>query len=147
MKKLLILLCVAAASAAAQTPAPPDTTRPATKGVYTEEQSARGDTVFQKFCLACHTPSSYSDSTFRANWFGRTVFDLFKTLKSTMPEDNIGGLTDDEYTRVIAYILKLNGFPAGADSLRADSIATRRIRIGSDTTAARVSPPSLLKKR
>jgi hypothetical protein len=71
------------------------------------------------------------------NWIGRTVFDLFKLLKTTMPEDNIGGLTDEDYTRVIAYILKLNGFPAGTDSLSADSVAMKGIRIGSDSTTAK----------
>jgi hypothetical protein len=63
------------------------------------------------------------------NWFGRTVFDLFKILKTTMPEDNIGGLSDEEYVRVIAYIFKLNGFPSGTDSLRADTLEMKRIRI------------------
>ena len=110
--------------------------KPASAGVYTENQAVRGDSVFQRTCLSCHTPSFHSDEQFKMNWIGRTVFDLFKLLKTTMPEDNIGGLSDDDYTRVIAYILKLNGFPAGADSLSSDSLAQRRIRIGSDSTAA-----------
>lgn len=129
MKKLLPLLLLAAAPVAAQSP---DTTsKPASAGVYTDAQAARGDTAFQKYCLSCHTPAFHADQQFRMNWFGRSVYDLFKILKTTMPEDNIGGLSDDEYTRVIAYILKLNGFPAGADSLKADSLEQKRIRIGS----------------
>jgi hypothetical protein len=52
-----------------------------------------------------------------------------------MPEDNVGGLTDDEYTRVIAYILKLNGFAAGSDSLKADTLEMKRIRIAATTSA------------
>lgn len=115
--------------------------KPASAGVYREDQAIRGDSVFQRTCLSCHTPSFHSDEQFRMNWIGRTVFDLFKLLKTTMPEDNIGGLSDDDYTRVIAYILKLNGFPAGADSLSADSLAQRRIRIGSDSVAPKPSPP------
>ena len=127
MKKLLPVLLLAAAPLAAQSA---DTTsKPASAGVYTEAQAARGDTLFQKFCLSCHTPAFHADQQFRMNWFGRPVFELFKILKTTMPEDNIGGLSDDEYTRVIAYILKLNGFPAGADSLRSDSLEQKRIRI------------------
>lgn len=113
--------------------------RPASAGVYKEDQAIRGDTVFQRTCLSCHTPSFHADDQFRMNWIGRTVFDLFKLLKTTMPEDNIGGLSDDDYTSVIAYILKLNGFPPGADSLSADSLAQRRIKIGSDSTASRPS--------
>ena len=124
-------LCAIAQQSAAQT------LKPASAGVYKEEQAVLGDTVFQKNCLSCHTPTFHSDDQFRMNWLGRTVFDLFKLLKTTMPEDNIGGLTDDEYTRVIAYILKLNGFPAGADSLSSDSLSQKTIRIGGDSTTAK----------
>lgn len=126
LHRLTLALLVAAAPLAAQSS---DTTRAAT-GTYTEDQAARGDTAFKKHCLSCHSPTFHADEQFRMNWFGRSVYDLFKVLKTTMPEDNIGGLSDDDYTRVIAYILKLNGFAAGADSLRADSTAMRRIRIG-----------------
>ncbi len=104
--------------------------RSAAIGVYSVEQAARGDTVFKATCASCHEPTFHSDAQFRMNWFGRSVYDLFKILKTTMPEDNIGGLSDDEYTRVIAYILKLNGFPASMDSLRADTLEMQRIRIG-----------------
>lgn len=124
-----VLLAAAAPVARAQS------LRPASAGVYKEEQAIQGDTIFQRTCLSCHTPSFHSDEQFRMNWIGQTVFDLFKVLKTTMPEDNIGGLTDDEYTRVIAYILKLNGFPAGADSLSSDSTAQKLIKIGSDSAA------------
>lgn len=113
------------------------TLKPATTGVYKEEQAILGDTVFQRNCLSCHSPSFHSDEQFKMNWIGRTVFDLFKLLKTTMPEDNIGGLTDEDYTRVIAYILKLNGFPAGADSLSTDSLAQKGIRIGGDSTTTK----------
>jgi mono/diheme cytochrome c family protein len=99
-------------------------------GAYTELQAVRGDSLFQMYCLSCHEPTFHSDEQFRFNWFGQTVYQLFKTLKTTMPEDNIGGLTDDEYTRVIAYILRLNGFAAGPDSLKADSLEMDRIVIG-----------------
>jgi mono/diheme cytochrome c family protein len=124
----LLIFAVAAAPLTAQTNG--STERSAAQGTYSAEQAERGDTVFKASCASCHEPTFHNDAQFRMNWFGRTVFDLFKTLKTTMPEDNIGGLSDDEYTRVIAYILKLNGFPAGADSLRADTLEMRRIRIG-----------------
>jgi mono/diheme cytochrome c family protein len=130
LSRLTATLLLACAPLAAQTNgaagAAPER---AAAGAYTELQAARGDTVYRAVCAACHTTSYHTDEQFRFNWFGRTVYDLFKTLKTTMPEDNPGGLSDDEYTRVIAYILKLNGFAAGSDSLAADSTAMRRIRI------------------
>jgi S-disulfanyl-L-cysteine oxidoreductase SoxD len=130
LSRLTAALLLACAPLAAQTngAAPPAPERSAA-GAYTEVQASRGDTVYRAVCAACHTTSYHTDEQFRSNWFGRTVYELFKTLKTTMPDDNPGGLTDDEYVRVIAYILKLNGFAAGTDSLAADTTAMRHIRI------------------
>jgi mono/diheme cytochrome c family protein len=137
MKRFLILLLLLASPLAAQ--ANGDSTRLAA-GAYTEDQATSGETVYKSYCAACHETSFHTDAQFRFNWFGRSVYDLFKILKTTMPEDNVGGLSDDQYTHVIAYILKLNGFAAGADSLRADSVAMKRIRI-SPAVADSVKPP------
>ena len=137
MKILLLSAAVLLATAHAASAQTNGDLKPATAGVYKEEQAVLGDSLFQRNCLSCHTPTFHSDDQFKMNWIGRTVFDLFKLLKTTMPEDNIGGLSDDDYTRVIAYILKLNGFPAGADSLSADTLAQKRIKIGSDSSAAK----------
>ena len=112
---------------AAQTTTSP-AERPAT-GAFTEEQAARGKTAYETFCASCHTTSFHTDEQFRFNWFGRTAYDLFKTLKTTMPEDNPGGLSNDDYTRVIAYIFKLNGFAPGPDSLASDTLSLKRVRI------------------
>lgn len=106
-------------------------------GVYSDDQATRGRTAFETYCASCHAASDYAGEQFRMNWFGRRVSDLFRVLKTTMPEDNIGGLSDDEYTRVISYILKLNGFPAGRDSLPSDSTLMRGIRIGPADTASK----------
>ena len=137
--RILVIAAAAIVASASAAQAQGSDIKPASAGVYKEEQAIRGDTVFQRTCLSCHTPTFHADEQFRMNWIGRTVYDLFKLLKTTMPEDNIGGLTDDDYTRVIAYILKLNGYPAGADSLSADSLAQKRIRIGSDSSATKPS--------
>ena len=110
-----------------------DSARSVALGVYTEDQAERGKVAFATHCASCHETSFHTGEQFRMGWFGRSVADLFKTLKTTMPEDNIGGLSDDEYTRVISYILKLNGFPAGKDSLVSDTTAMRKLRIAPAT--------------
>ena len=46
-------------------------------------------------------------------------------------------VAEDDYTRVITYILKLNGFPAGKDPLPSDSTFMRGIRIGPVADAAK----------
>jgi mono/diheme cytochrome c family protein len=137
MKRLALVLLVAAAPLGAQGGDVPPAERSAAKHpAYTEDQANQGERAFKMHCASCHELSFHTGEQFRMNWFSRTVFDLFKIIKTTMPEDNIGGLTDDEYTRVIAYIFKLNGFPAGADSLRSDSLELKRIRIGPHPAAA-----------
>ena len=144
MIRALSLLTVAlfAASAQAQTNGSSDAAGPAaatstTQGVYSDAQATKGRTAFEMYCASCHAASDYAGEQFRMNWFGRKVSDLFRVLKTTMPEDNIGGLSDDDYTRVISYILKLNGFPSGKDSLPSDSTLMRGIRIGPADTAAK----------
>ena len=131
MIRAAILLLVLSAPLAAQAngPTPPQRSA-ATHGAYSESQATDGEMVYKKVCASCHELSFHTGEEFRMNWFSQTVWDLFKILKTTMPEDNIGGLTDDEYTRVIAYVFKLNGFPASTDSLKADSLEMRKIRIG-----------------
>jgi len=85
--------------------------------------------VFRSYCESCHAPDFHTGEQFRFSWLGRTVLEYFKLVKRTMPEDNPGGLTDDDYTRVIAYILKLNGFQPGPDSLKSDTLDLKRTRI------------------
>lgn len=134
--------------AAAQTPPPAANGErsAASHGAYTADQAAQGETVYQKVCASCHELSFHTGEEFKANWFPRSAWDLFKTLKTTMPEDNIGGLTDDEYIRVMAYVFKLNGFPTSADSMRADSLELKKIRIGPMADSA-AKPPARFRKR
>jgi mono/diheme cytochrome c family protein len=99
------------------------------QGVYTEEQAARGDVEHQNNCSSCHGTEKYAGDAFTKNWVGRTVFDLFDQIKTTMPDDNPGGLSVQQYKDVVAYILKTNGIPAGTDSLPNDAEAMRLLRI------------------
>jgi mono/diheme cytochrome c family protein len=126
---LALIASAPLAALAAQAAAPSSTSERSAPGSYTEDQAARGKTAYDANCASCHETSFHTDEQFRHNWFGRTAFDLFKRLKTTMPDDNPGGLSDEEYTRVIAYILKLNGFAPGTDSLAADSTSLKLIRI------------------
>jgi cytochrome c5 len=143
MKRSAALLLVLALPLSAQS-APPEKSA-ATHGAYTEAQATDGEAVYKKTCASCHELSFHTGNEFKANWFTRTVWDLFKLIKTTMPEDNIGGLSDDDYARVTAYIFKLNGFPTSADSLKSDSLEMKKIRIGplSDST----KPPSSVRTR
>ena len=147
MIRAAFLLVVLAGPVAAQANGTPPTRSAAANGAYTESQAAEGEIVYKKVCASCHELSFHTGEDFRMNWFSRNVWDLFKILKTTMPEDNIGGLSDDEYTRVIAYVFKLNGFPTSTDSLKADSTEMRKIQIGPLATDSTKPPNSPERRR
>lgn len=110
-------------------------------GSFSADQVAKGELVFKATCSACHEPTFHTGENFMFSWKGRTLADYFKTVKTTMPEDNPAGLPDDDYVRVIAYIMKLNGYAPGADSLTSDTLHLKRIRIGESREPQRTGSP------
>lgn len=87
------------------------------EGVYTEEQAAQGDELFQVECAACHPPTEFSGRAFEVAWDDTPVWDLYQLVATTMPQDRPGSLSEEEYAAVIAYILELNRFPPGEEEL------------------------------
>lgn len=105
-------------------------------GVYTEDQAKRGYDVYAGMCRSCHAGlGNHSGPVFRAHWGGKPLSELFNYMVDQMPKDNPGSLSYDDYTIVIAYLLKLNGMPAGSKELPADYDALARIRL--DTGAVK----------
>lgn len=88
---------------------------------FTDAQAERGAAVFTRICLECHARDDMRNPDFKGKWSGQTTFDLFKNISTTMPDNNPGMLARTEYTDVVAYILKLNGVPAGSAELAPDS--------------------------
>ena len=107
-------------------------------GVYTEEQAAGGKEVFSRACVECHTRKDMSSADFRLNWSGRSAFDLFDRIRSTMPDASPGSMTVDEYLTVTTYLLKLNGMPTGSIPMPADStlksVTLALVAVEADTT-------------
>ena len=91
--------------------------------LYTEEQLTRGTALYGKVCAECHENSDYTSEKFRAKWNGKSVYELYETIRTKMPDDRPGTLTRDEYAEALAYILKINGVPAGPHSVAPDSAA------------------------
>jgi mono/diheme cytochrome c family protein len=113
---VVVALISLSGTARAQDAAPP---RPA--GIYTEEQAERGNGIFTKTCVECHTRKDMSGADFRLNWNGRTVFELFERIRTTMPDAAPGSMTREEYADVTTYLLKLNGMPSGSTVMPGDS--------------------------
>jgi len=104
------------------------------EGVFTQPQANRGQAVYPGACGMCHgrrlngapddpdmrsTPP-LARATFLREWEGTSLATLFEYTRATMPENNPGSLTDEEYVDVIAYMLSVGGLPAGDDELRPD---------------------------
>ena len=52
---------------------------------------------------------------------------MFDVISDSMPEDDPGGMKKEEYADVIAYLLKLNNFPAGDTDLPTSKDALSQI--------------------
>jgi mono/diheme cytochrome c family protein len=97
---------------------------------YLPAQADRGEKIFSQTCAMCHARSQFIGQTFVENWNDHRVSDFYTLIHSTMPLNNPGGLKDEEYLAVVAYLLKANHAGIGADSLGADSVSLRKHRIG-----------------
>ena len=113
----------------------PDTGASTMDGVYTAAQAVAGSDVFAAYCRSCHTPTVHSGAPFRGKWFGRPVAVLYGYIRREMPKNEPGSMSDEDYAAALAYLLKVNGMPAGDMSLPADSAALHRIRLDSVRTA------------
>jgi hypothetical protein len=61
--------------------------------------------------------SAVAGAQFVSDFNGLTVGDLFERMRTTMPLNNPGALTRDQYADVLAFMLKANGYPAGEREL------------------------------
>jgi mono/diheme cytochrome c family protein len=108
----------------------PEPTRSTTAGVYSATQAQAGQAIFESTCLGgCHNLSSHKGLAFKQHFDGRVVWELYSVILETMPKDDQGSLTPADAAQLVAYMLKLNGLPAGKDDLPVDAAELKRIRI------------------
>ncbi len=98
---------------------------------FSAAQAARGEQVFNQTCGACHAGDVFIGQQFVDNWGDRRVGDFYALVRSTMPVDNPGGLKDQDYLDVTAYLLKENHAPPAPapESLSTDTTLLRGHRI------------------
>jgi mono/diheme cytochrome c family protein len=97
---------------------------------YTEAQAARGEQVYNGTCASCHQNEKFIGKEFVDNWGDRRVGDFYALVRNTMPVDNPGGLKDQQYLDVTAYLLKANHAAPSTDSLSTDTTIMRGRKIG-----------------
>lgn len=100
--------------------------------VYSVPQAERGERRFKQSCAACHTLAEFAEPSFSSAWEGRTLGDVYHFISTSMPEGAAGSLTPEEYASVIAYFLRMGGFPVGAVDLPTDRAVLDKIGIVSN---------------
>ena len=105
-------------------------------GAYSDSQATAGEQVYRNECGRCHLIADQNGADFQSDWSGRTVRELFDYLRSTMPDDDPGALTDDQYLAATAYILRLNGMPSGPVPLTTDTTVLKRFTIAAQKPPA-----------
>ena len=104
----------------------------------TPAQAERGKTIYVAECSGCHLETLQGDGgaspaligkDFVEAWDKKSVRDLFSRIRNTMPATNPGGLTDQAYVDLAAYLLQMNKFPEGTAELPPDAEALRAVLI------------------
>ncbi|MEO6724991.1 MAG: PQQ-binding-like beta-propeller repeat protein, partial [Blastocatellia bacterium] len=120
----------------------PTLSSPLQGGVFTNAQVARGQVAYEKRCASCHglqldngTAAALIGGKFMAKWAGKPVDDLYYITKTQMPYGAGGTLTDKEYIDAVAFVLKANGYAAGAQELKADPAVLKQIKIEPQRTS------------
>jgi len=99
---------------------------------FTEEQVAAGLAAYQTNCSqGCHQNdlqgggpiAALSGPAFTSVWNNRTVADLIESMQSAMPPTNVGGLPQQTYIDLAAFILSANGGEVADLALQLDSAA------------------------
>jgi mono/diheme cytochrome c family protein len=107
--------------------------KPAAAPSYTEEQSTRGEALYTKSCGFCHADPSMAPAlqgdVFLKNWSDQTAAALFDKIQQTMPANEPGTLTAPQSADLVAYILKLNHFPAGQTALPTETAALGALKL------------------
>jgi mono/diheme cytochrome c family protein len=125
------VLCIAVLSAAtlwglsAQ-----DRQRTIRDGVFSPQQAARGQRLFESICTNCHEIEEFTGpDAYLEGVEGESLWDTFDFVSSEMPEDDPGSLKPEEYAAVLAYIFSVYGMGSGESDLPLDRDSLRAITI------------------
>jgi len=103
---------------------------------FTADQAAAGKTAFNANCAVCHgntlTNGTFAPPLggeyFHHKWVGQTV-GAFYDHAHKMPPAAPASLPDQTYTDIVAYVLQLNGYAAGATPLPSGGAALQQMMI------------------
>lgn len=105
-------------------------------GAFTAAQAKRGEAEYAANCAECHEGAdvdgpSLEGTPFIERWREDDLDVLFTYLKTRMPADKPGKLSDEVYIDVLAHLLQRNDYPAGATELTAEKLGATKL-VGKD---------------
>jgi len=111
------------------------TARSVWRGVYTDEQAKRGESLYRLRCASCHgdkltggeSAPPLAGGQFLSTWNGLTLDVLFDRIRISMPSDNPARVGRVAKADILAYILSMNRFPAGRTELQYKSELLKEI--------------------
>jgi mono/diheme cytochrome c family protein len=126
---LALLLAVGFAARPAQE------TKTVWSGIYSDAHAAQGRAPYEENCSRCHASDlsgqvggSLKGDAFIRDWGGKTLDAFYQRIKTTMPRNAPGSLSDGTYLNIVAYVLQVNGFPANPSAdLKTDLLQTIRV--------------------
>src|SRR3989442_8781907 len=113
----------------------PSPAQPGSSGTFTQAQASRGETVYAQSCASCHGAALIGGSApaltgreFQVSWSHPrlTLDDIFFIQRTTMPPRASATVSPDDHAAVFAYLLQVNGYPAGTTPLSAGAAALPR---------------------
>jgi len=101
---------------------------PENPGHYTAEQAERGEALYTQGCVVCHGENlndgefgaPLKGNSFSTRWAGINM-EAFYDATREMPPGQANSLSREQYTDLIAFILRENEVPAGEEALPMDS--------------------------
>lgn len=99
--------------------------------IASRAQAETGQSIFKEECAGCHGPMGEGTrKTTRPLVGEKSPFQLFELIKRTMPDDDPGSCTDDEYRQVAAYIHDAFYSPDAQARLHPPRIALSHLTVG-----------------
>ena len=133
MRKLITTAVLGAATAGLATAwglAAQNGERTARDRVYSQEQAARGERLFESICMNCHEITEFTAAgAYLEDVEGKPLWETFDYVSAEMPEDDPASLLPEEYAAVLAYIFSVYGLPSGDAELPVDQASLEAITI------------------
>jgi mono/diheme cytochrome c family protein len=113
---------------------------PHAPALYANAQAAQGAGLYASKCAMCHgaqleggagPPLTGPNLTTLGTKTHLSVGDMFTYIATNMPMNAPASLSKDEYVKILAYILKQNGYPAGSKPLTYQTASSAKVLVRS----------------